>query len=256
MLRLFCYVRGDHYTQAFEVKIGKEESVAALKENIKEKAGQTFRDIDDKSLVLWKASVTYNKNLKENVELLDLDYDKSLEPLDSLSDIFSSELEKKSIHVVIDRPPLIHTIPSEPQLLELNCLVSGDDHSHIFPVKILSTESVGALKKTIKNEKKPAFDHIPADALILWKADITISRSLKGNIKNSEFTNERQLSPIEHLSEHFSEPLLQRHLHIVIKAQPPVAQTFSSELPLELNCLVLIVTSFLSKFLRRRTSRL
>jgi hypothetical protein len=106
MLRLFCYVRGDHYTQAFEVKIGKEESVAALKENIKEKAGQTFRDIDDKSLVLWKASVTYNKNLKENVELLDLDYDKSLEPLDSLSDIFSSELEKKSIHVVIDRPPL------------------------------------------------------------------------------------------------------------------------------------------------------
>jgi Crinkler effector protein N-terminal domain len=53
MLRLFCYVRGDLYNRAFEVKIGKEESVAALKENIKEKAGQTFCDIDEKSLVLW-----------------------------------------------------------------------------------------------------------------------------------------------------------------------------------------------------------
>jgi Crinkler effector protein N-terminal domain len=100
--------------------------------------------------------------------------------------------------------------------------VLGEDHSHIFPVKILSTGSVGALKKAIKNEKKPGFDHIRADALILWKAvDITTSRSLKENLKNSEFTYEPQLSPIESLSEHFSEPLLQRHLHIVIKAPPP-----------------------------------
>jgi Crinkler effector protein N-terminal domain len=38
MLRLFCYVRGDLYNRVFEVKIGKEESVAAHKENIKEKA--------------------------------------------------------------------------------------------------------------------------------------------------------------------------------------------------------------------------
>jgi Crinkler effector protein N-terminal domain len=106
MLRLFCYVRGDHYKKAFPVKIEEDEDVAALKENIKEKAGQTFRDIDNKSLVLWKASVTYNKNLKENVERLDLDYDKSLEPLDTLSGIFSSELEKRSIHIVVDRPPL------------------------------------------------------------------------------------------------------------------------------------------------------
>jgi Crinkler effector protein N-terminal domain len=104
MFRLFCYVRGDHYQQAFEVKIGKEESVSSLKKAIKEEKSRFFHEIDADSLVLWSYSVSYNKNLKENVERLDLDYDKSLEPLDSLSDIFSSELEKKRVHVVIDRP--------------------------------------------------------------------------------------------------------------------------------------------------------
>lgn len=106
MLRLFCYVRGDHYNQAFEVKIGKEESVSSLKEAIKEKKSKTYHEVDADSLVLWAFSVSYNESIKESVERLDLDYDKSLEPLDSLSDIFSSELEKKSIHVVVDPPSL------------------------------------------------------------------------------------------------------------------------------------------------------
>ena len=105
MLRLFCYVRDEHSNQAFEVKIGNEESVAALKEAIKAKKSKTFHVVDADSLVLWAFPVPYNENLKDNVERLDLDYDKSLQPLDSLSGIFSSELEKKSIHVIVDNPP-------------------------------------------------------------------------------------------------------------------------------------------------------
>jgi hypothetical protein len=105
MLRLFCYVRDEHSNQAFEVKIGNDESVAALKEAIKAKKRPEFDHIPADSLVLWASSVPYNENLKENVERLNLDYDKSLQPLDSLSGIFSSELEKKSIHVVVDNPP-------------------------------------------------------------------------------------------------------------------------------------------------------
>jgi hypothetical protein len=37
--------------------------------------------------------------------------------------------------------------------LELNCLVLGDHFSRIFPVKIANTESVGALKKAIKERR-------------------------------------------------------------------------------------------------------
>ena len=105
MFSLFCYVRGDHYKQAFPVKIEEDEDIAALKKAIKEEKSKTFHEFEADSLVLWKTSVTYNTNLKENVERLDLDYDKSLEPLDHLLDIFSSDMEKKSVHIVIDHPP-------------------------------------------------------------------------------------------------------------------------------------------------------
>ena len=54
-------------------------------------------------------------------------------------------------------------------LLNLNCWVHGDELQNVFPVKIARDETVGALKKAIKEEKKPLFDHIPADSLELWK---------------------------------------------------------------------------------------
>jgi hypothetical protein len=49
-------------------------------------------------------------------------------------------------------------------------LVLGDDPSHVFTIEIGGTKNVSTLKKAIKNEKKPAFDHVRADALVLWKA--------------------------------------------------------------------------------------
>lgn len=98
-------MRDEHYNQVFPVKIDEDEDVAALKEAIKAKKRPEFDLVPADSLVLWASSVPYNENLKENVERLNLDYDKSLQPLDSLSGIFSSELEKKSIHVVVDNPP-------------------------------------------------------------------------------------------------------------------------------------------------------
>jgi hypothetical protein len=61
-----------------------------------------------------------------------------------------------------------HDMPDE---LQLNCWVlgGGDDPDRIFPVKIAKNETVGTLKKAIKDEKKPAFDHLTADSLSLWK---------------------------------------------------------------------------------------
>ena len=57
---------------------------------------------------------------------------------------------------------------SKAAVLRLNCWVLGDDSSRVFPVKIAAMESVGTLKKVIKDEKKPAFDHLTADSLDLW----------------------------------------------------------------------------------------
>jgi Crinkler effector protein N-terminal domain len=96
-----------------------------------------------------------------------------------------SNVDETDLHIVVGRPPgackyyltvflpelppVSHlNVTSDSPLLEINCLVHGEPRSHIFPVKIAGTESVGALKKAIKDEKKPAFDHVPADTLVLW----------------------------------------------------------------------------------------
>jgi hypothetical protein len=64
-----------------------------------------------------------------------------------------------------------YSVPTSepPSGLDLNCLLFGDDLKSVFQVKISSTEPVSALKKAIKEEKRPDFDHVSADALRLWK---------------------------------------------------------------------------------------
>jgi hypothetical protein len=107
-----------------------------------------------------------------------------------LGRLFPDKLEEENIQIVVrasqhgayrhipqpsDRPL---NVPSglghigavaPPQLITINCWVLSDDLDCVFPVDIDREKSVGALKKAIKEEKKPAFDHIPADRLGLWK---------------------------------------------------------------------------------------
>ena len=58
--------------------------------------------------------------------------------------------------------------------LDLNCIVFGDDSSHIFPVKIMNTESVGTLKNAIKEKKKPIFDYVSTDALDIFSGSLSL----------------------------------------------------------------------------------
>jgi hypothetical protein len=51
--------------------------------------------------------------------------------------------------------------------LELNCWVLDDPFENVFPVKIPRTESIGTLKKVIKDEN-PDFGDIAARALDIW----------------------------------------------------------------------------------------
>ena len=60
-------------------------------------------------------------------------------------------------------------------MLQLWCWVEGDDHKHTFPIEITGSKTIGELKKAIKKEKEPAFDHLPADILTLWKVSASCS---------------------------------------------------------------------------------
>jgi hypothetical protein len=47
--------------------------------------------------------------------------------------------------------------------------VEGDDPTQTFTVQIQKDSNISALRKLIKEEKKPLFDSVPADTLQLFK---------------------------------------------------------------------------------------
>jgi hypothetical protein len=53
-------------------------------------------------------------------------------------------------------------------LLELNCLVLGDDPSLIFTVEIANIKSVSTLKKAIKDENNHTFQHVDTRSFELY----------------------------------------------------------------------------------------
>ena len=160
---------------------------------------------------------------------------------DPLSDIFPHpEPAKRTLHIIIRTPPIgeyslsieplsiahrFHSVPHpgtslDHPILELNCFVHDDDPCHVFPVKIARTESVGTLKKAIKEEKKVALEHVDADALRLWKVSIPVNDGFKENVRKVELRDEDALSPVDRLSKVFLGQPEDGNLHIIVRSPP------------------------------------
>ena len=77
--------------------------------------------------------------------------------------------------------------------ITLFCFVYGDPHAEPFPVKIDRDETIGVLKNVIKDNQKPAFDHLPANHLRLWKVEIPIPDEETPQIP--ELDNKSKLGP-------------------------------------------------------------
>ena len=109
---------------------------------------------------------------------------------------------------------------SSEALLELNCLVLGEDHSHVFPIEISSSKTVGALKKAIKKDKTHAFQHVDADALVLWSVSVPADGTLEEELSKLELVDEESLSPVKDLAQIFSSGPMKQHIHILVQAPP------------------------------------
>ena len=82
----------------------------------------------------------------------------------------------------------------------------------------MDNKKVSALKRAIKNEKKPAFDHVPADDLKIFKVSFPVDDSLDAKLKgfNPEDEGDRRPSnAMERLKEVFGHPT-DRHLHVIV----------------------------------------
>jgi hypothetical protein len=97
--------------------------------------------------------------------------------------------------------------------------VFGDDPSHIFTIEIDGTKNVSALKELIKDKTKPAFDHVPAHTLDIWKVSLPVDRSLEQSIDELNLVDGEALLPVEELLEIFPDPA-RKYLHIVVRCPP------------------------------------
>ena len=97
----------------------------------------------------------------------------------------------------------------------LFCLAYGEPSGRAFPVKIERGESVGVLKELFKEEKKPALDHIPADALDLWQ--VAIPEGDNEGFKNFVLEDSKKLCPMREISSMFGGDPPRGHIHIIVK---------------------------------------
>ncbi|KAF8316713.1 uncharacterized protein EI90DRAFT_2944264, partial [Cantharellus anzutake] len=197
---------GDDATQVFPVAISRTATVGILKEAIKDKKQVAFQHVDANDLALWKVSIPVDDSFDANVER---ENKQVLVSVKRLSHLFPHQPDDQNLHIIIRSP--------HPPILELYCLVRGDDADHIFPVKIASTESVGTLKEIVREKNKFALEHMDAKTLTLWKVSIPVDDSFKENVKKVELEDAGSLSPVDILSEIFLHPPQRRHLHIVVQ---------------------------------------
>jgi hypothetical protein len=62
-----------------------------------------------------------------------------------------------------------------PQPSRTQLLGSWRGHRECVSGQNFETETVGVLKDTIKDKKRPSFDHVTADSLVLWKLSIPVT---------------------------------------------------------------------------------
>ncbi|KAG0247773.1 hypothetical protein BG011_000951, partial [Mortierella polycephala] len=108
-LSLWCLVDGKPTSKAFSVKIASDDTVDGLKKLIKAESAVEFKDVDANDLTLWRVSITVVAEDKHIAILLnEIDSKTELVPTDDLSDIFEDNRPKKTIHILVQRPPLVH----------------------------------------------------------------------------------------------------------------------------------------------------
>jgi hypothetical protein len=102
--------------------------------------------------------------------------------------------------------------------------VRGDHPDQLIQVKIPEEESVAALKKEIKQEKSPCFDHIPADSLTLWNVlnESILADKIQDHVDALDLEDETLMPLLKLLGAEFPSSTARReYLHVVIKPPPP-----------------------------------
>jgi len=210
-LSLNCLILGDTQERLFIVKILNTECATVLKDRIKEEKAPHLNHIAASDLDLWKVDLPLDELGAEPVHV-NLD-NKLSPPRWPLSSFFKDTVDDQHLHVIV-KAPVTPPALDPTQLLSLNCFVLGDGPDRMFTVKILKTENVSILKKSIKEEKAPHLNHIDASDLDLWQVNFPIDDLSI----NSPPTDGPSLRSEKLLLDLFSAELDNNRVHVVVRA--------------------------------------
>lgn len=104
-LNLFCLVDGEITSNAFSVKASVTETVDDLKGAITAKTTPMFDDIATNELTLWRVSVKDGSDDDLPIVFETLSEKTKLRATSELSEVFEGTPPKKTIHIIIQRPP-------------------------------------------------------------------------------------------------------------------------------------------------------
>lgn len=109
-LRLMCLVWPDDNPAQHiaPVKIDDDDTVADLKELIKDKYAHRLHNVDASDLVLWKCSIPTDDNLQKTLNSIRFDGADTrlhcLLPASEISEHFATGLPRNTLHILIEVP--------------------------------------------------------------------------------------------------------------------------------------------------------
>ncbi|KAF9377839.1 hypothetical protein CPC16_011612, partial [Podila verticillata] len=109
-MSLFCLVDGESASSVFPVKLFPDDSIGDLKKLIKTEKSPEFDDIPADKLTLWRISIpVVPLNKHKPIVLNESESATELNPTDDISDVFEEKPPEKTIHIIVQRPPQVHT---------------------------------------------------------------------------------------------------------------------------------------------------
>ncbi|KAF8648911.1 hypothetical protein AX16_006133 [Volvariella volvacea WC 439] len=110
---LTCLVYGEKLDRAFEVEIGREKSVLALKDHIANKGPSILKDVRSPDLELYKARILITDDDETN-QKPELKREDKLCPAKKIGKLFPAEPPEDHVHIIVKLPVL-----SKSEFLEL-----------------------------------------------------------------------------------------------------------------------------------------
>jgi hypothetical protein len=107
---LYCWVVGDPPQQLFSIMVSNGMNVEGLRDALKAKRTQKFKDFDAETLDLWKVLIPIDRDLGAKLNaIMPLKHDPdngvvNLWPVDELSEVFPDLPAPKHLHIIVQLP--------------------------------------------------------------------------------------------------------------------------------------------------------